>query len=203
MITKARSVLFKKVIANRQCDMTIILENIHDPHNIGAILRTCDSVGVGDIFVINTDERIPQERYIGVASASGSLKWMNIHFFDDIDLCIKQVRKKYSRILATHMSDSAISLYDMDLTCPVAVVFGNESEGLSEEIIRYVDGSIIIPQVGFVQSLNVSVACAITLYEAFRQRHKKGNYNHAFETSNPTHSTLYTSFIQKHRKMPG
>ncbi len=203
MITNARSELFKKVISNRQCDMTIILENIHDPHNIGAILRTCDSVGVGEIFVINTDERIPQERYIGVASSSGSLKWVNIHFFDDIHKCFNQVRKKYFRILATHLSDSSIPIYDMDLTDPIAVVFGNEKEGLSEEILRCVDGSVIIPQMGFVQSLNVSVACAITLYEAFRQRFVKGNYNHTFEPSNPMHSTLYTSFIQKHRKLPG
>ncbi|HMQ07707.1 MAG TPA: RNA methyltransferase [Saprospiraceae bacterium] len=203
MISKERSELFKKVIARRQHDLTIILENVHDPHNIGAVLRTCDSVGVGEIFVIITDQRIEKIRYKEVASSSGAGKWVVIHLFDSVQDCIREVRKKFPTILATHLCNDSVSLYDLELTMPVALAFGNESEGLSNELVKNSDLNFKIPQMGFVHSLNISVACAVSLYEAFRQREIKGFYKTAFQESNPLHHLLYNHWVKIHRNLPG
>ena len=85
-------------------------------------------------------------------------------------------RKKYKKIYTTHLSTDAVDLYDMDLTEDIALIFGNEHSGVSEELIGLADGNFIIPQVGIIKSLNISVACAVTLYEAFRQKTIAGHY---------------------------
>ena len=203
MISEERSELFKKVIARRQQDLTIILENVHDPHNIGAVLRSCDSVGVGEIFVIITDQRIEKIRYSEVAASSGAGKWVEIHLFDSVKDCVVEVRKNFSTIIATHLNSESGSLYELDLTKPIALAFGNESEGLSNELVKNSDLNFKIPQMGFVHSLNISVACAVSLYEAFRQRELKGLYEHAFQESNPMHQSLYDHWVKIHRNLPG
>ena len=177
MITDNRAERIKDVVAKRQNDLTIILENVHDPHNIGAVLRTCDSVGIGEIYVILTEEDIPQSRYVGKSSSSGSKKWVDIHVYKNIADCFLDVRKRYKRIFGTHLSGSSQSLYDLELVEPCALLFGNEHDGISKEALKSIDGNFIIPQVGMVKSLNISVPCAVTLYEAFRQRNLKGKYS--------------------------
>ena len=87
------------------------------------------------------------------------------------------VKQKYKNVFATHLGESAVSLYDLDLTEPVALVFGNEHDGVTEDCLRYCNGNFIIPQVGLVKSLNISVACAVSLYEAYRQKELKGMYD--------------------------
>ena len=89
------------------------------------------------------------------------------------------MRKKYNKIYTTHLSSDSVGLYDLKLTENVALVFGNEHSGVSEEIIAMADGNFIIPQVGIIRSLNISVACAVTLYEAYRQKFKAGHYNNS------------------------
>jgi tRNA (guanosine-2'-O-)-methyltransferase len=79
--------------------------------------------------------------------------------------------------LTTALSDNASSLYEIDCTKPVAFVFGNEHDGVSAEALEKADGNVLIPQVGIVESLNISVACAVTLYEIFRQRNKAGMFD--------------------------
>jgi len=103
-ITDERLERFKKVIGARQLDLTIILEDVHDPHNIGAVLRTCDSVGIHEIYVIYNDPRL-QERgvKVGHKSASGANQWIDIHYYEDVDACIKQVRSQYEAIYGTHL----------------------------------------------------------------------------------------------------
>lgn len=171
-LTDERIERLKTVANNRQQDLTVILENVHDPHNIGAILRTCDSVGIHEVFIIYTDPRLSLERNIepGKTSSSGSDKWVKVHYFDNVKNCFDQVKKSYDTILATALSKDAKNLYQLDLTASTALLFGNESEGLSEEATNLADGNYLIPQVGFVKSLNISVACAISVYEAYRQR---------------------------------
>lgn len=173
-MTEARKEKLTQVIQNRQFDLTIVLENVFDPHNISAVMRTCDAVGVQELFILNT--KIPRHKKWGARSSSSAAKWLTIHQFDDVDLCFEAVRKRYSRIITTHLSSDASSLYSLDLTQPTALVFGNEHSGVSEEIRQRADGNFIIPQVGIIQSLNISVACAVTLYEAFRQKEKVGHY---------------------------
>ena len=174
-LTDERIERLKTVANNRQQDLTVILENVHDPHNIGAILRTCDSVGIHEVFIVYTDPRLSLERNIepGKTSSSGSDKWVKVHYFDNVKDCFAQVKKSYSKILATALTQEPRNLYELDLTASTALLFGNESEGLSEEAIKLADGNYLIPQVGFVKSLNISVACAVSVYEAYRQRTTK------------------------------
>ena len=94
--------------------------------------------------------------------------------------CVAQLRKEYSTILTTHLSSEAISLYSIDFTGSIALVFGNEHEGVSEEMRSLADGNFLIPQVGIIQSLNISVACAVSIYEAFRQKNNAGHYQQSF-----------------------
>src|SRR5882724_843138 len=163
------------VLNKRQHDITVVLENVFDPHNISAVMRTCDAVGVQDICILNT--KIPAHKKWGAKSSSSAAKWLTIHQFDNAEECFSSLRKRYSTILTTHLSSDAVSLHQLDLTKSIALVFGNEHSGVSEEIRNMADGNFIIPQVGIIRSLNVSVACAVSLYEAFRQKTLAGHYN--------------------------
>lgn len=165
----------KRVLNKRQFDVTVVMENVHDPHNISAVMRTCDAVGIQEIYILNTT--IPVHKKFGAKSSSSAAKWLTIHSFTDTESCIKSLRNRYAKIYTTYLSDEAASLYELDLTHSVALVFGNEHAGVSDEIRKLADGNFIIPQVGIIQSLNISVACAVTIYEAFRQKSLANHYN--------------------------
>lgn len=173
-MTGERRQKIEGVLARRQNDLTVVLENVFDPHNISAVMRSCDAIGIQEIYVLNT--RIPLHKKWGARSSSSAAKWLTIHQFDDAAACFRQLRNRYEHILTTHLSANAVSLYNLDLTRSSALVFGNEHGGVSEEIRRWADGNFIIPQVGMIQSLNISVACAVSLYEAFRQKTAAGHY---------------------------
>jgi tRNA (guanosine-2'-O-)-methyltransferase len=174
-MTPERSEKLNRVLSKRQPDITVVLENVFDPHNISAVMRTCDAVGVQDIYILNT--KIPRHKKWGAKSSSSAAKWLTVHQFENAEECFVQLRKKYATILTTHLSSDAVSLYDTDLTQPIALVFGNEHSGVSDEIRALADGNFIIPQSGIIQSLNISVACAVSLYEAFRQKNLAGHYD--------------------------
>jgi len=174
-MTPERSQKLVNVLNKRQNDITIVLENVFDPHNISALMRTCDAVGVQELYVLNT--KIPRHKKWGAKSSSSAAKWLTVHQFEDSQDCFSTLRKRYSKILTTHLSSDAIDLYDIDFTNSVALVFGNEHSGVSEEIRSLADGNFIIPQAGIIRSLNISVACAVTLYEAYRQKKIAGHYN--------------------------
>ena len=176
-MTPERSARLDFVLNKRQPDLTVVLENVFDPHNISAVMRTCDAVGIQDIYILNN--KIPPHRKWGEKSSSSAAKWLTIHQFTDANECFASLRKKYSKIYTTHLSADAVSLHELNLTESVALVFGNEHSGVSEEIIAMADGNFIIPQVGIIKSLNISVACAVSLYEAFRQKNNAGHYNSA------------------------
>lgn len=163
------------VLNKRQPDLTVVLENVFDPHNISAVMRTCDAVGMQDIFILNT--KIPRHKKWGAKSSSSAAKWLTIHQYTDTATCFAALRQRYHKIYTTHLSTDAVTLHELNLTEPVALVFGNEHSGVSEEMIGMADGNFIIPQVGIIKSLNISVACAVTLYEAFRQKNNAGHYN--------------------------
>lgn len=174
-MTPERRARLLSVLNKRQNDLTVVLENVFDPHNISAVMRTCDAVGVQEIYVLNT--KIPRHKKWGAKSSSSAAKWLTIHQFTDAEACFKALRTKYDRILTTHLSSDAINLYDIDFTGRIALVFGNEHSGVSDEIRAMADGNFIIPQAGIIRSLNISVACAVTLYEAQRQKKLAGHYD--------------------------
>ena len=174
-MTEERRQKIEAVLSKRQNDLTVVLENVFDPHNISAVMRSCDAVGVQEIFVLNS--KIPRHKKWGARSSSSAAKWLSIHQFEDSGECFDALRKKYSAILTTHLSADAVSLYELDLTKSTALIFGNEHDGVSEEVREMADGNFIIPQSGMIRSLNISVACAVSLYEAFRQKHLAGHYD--------------------------
>src|ERR1700760_2049888 len=173
-MTPERTERITSVLDKRQANLIIVLENVFDPHNISAVMRTCDAVGVQDIFVLNT--RIPRHKKWGAKSSSSAAQWLTVHQYTDARECFEELRCRADRIFTTHLAADAVSLYQMDLTGRIALVFGNEHSGVSEEIRALADGNFIIPQVGIIKSLNISVACAVTLYEAFRQKNTAGHY---------------------------
>ncbi|WP_276502704.1 TrmH family RNA methyltransferase [Terrimonas pollutisoli] len=174
-MTPQRMEKLTAVLNKRQDDITIVLENVFDPHNISAVMRTCDAVGIQELFILNT--RIPRHKKWGFKSSSSAKKWLTVHQYENAGECFSSLRKRYSSILTTHLSDDAVSLYQVDFTKSIALVFGNEHNGVSEEIRAMADGSFVIPQAGIIQSLNISVACAVSLYEAFRQKSLAGHYD--------------------------
>ena len=163
------------VLSKRQFNITVVLENVADPHNISVVMRTCDAVGIQEIYILNTV--IPKHKKWGTKSSSSASKWLTIYQFTDVAACFEALRKKYNKVYTTHLSSDAVGLYELNLTESVALVFGNEHGGVSEELISLADGNFIIPQVGIIKSLNISVACAVSVYEAFRQKQNAGHYN--------------------------
>jgi tRNA (guanosine-2'-O-)-methyltransferase len=186
------------VMRKRQPDLVIVMENIEDPHNIGAVMRTADAVGVQEIFVINTLIGIHEFRK---KKSSGSAeKWLSIHTFYNVTDCIKALRERGLQIWGTHLGTSAQSLYEIDLSMPIALVFGRERGGLSDEMLQHCDGNFIIPQMGMIQSLNVSVACAISVYEALRQRQAKGFYDGPCRLAPAQQESLMTHWCKQYEK---
>ncbi len=167
-LTPRREEKLKRVISHRQRSLAVVLENVHDPHNISAVLRSCDAVGILDVFVIHTPEF--RSRKLGRKSSASAKKWVNVHYFDSTEACFTELRKRGLQIWVTHLSSDAKDLYEMDLSQPIALVFGNEKDGVTDEAVKLADGNFIIPMIGMIQSLNISVACAVSLYEALRQR---------------------------------
>jgi len=175
-MTPERQAKFETVLIKRQFNLAVVLENIEDPHNISAVMRTCDAVGIQDIYVVTTS--IPKHPRFGPKSSSSAAKWLTIHQFDSVEACMKEIRPLYQTILTTHLSSDAVDLYDIDFAASsIALVFGNEHDGVSEAMQQVADGNFIIPQVGMIQSLNISVACAISIYEAYRQKKVAGHYD--------------------------
>ena len=173
-MTPERKEKLLSVLNKRQNDLAIVLENVDDPHNISAVMRTCDATGVQDIFVLNT--KIPPHKKWGKRSSSSAAKWLTIHQYDNAQECFSHLRKRYSKILTTHLGTDSASLHDIDFTRSIALIFGNEHDGVSDETCKLADGNFVIPQTGIIRSLNISVACAVTLYEAFRQKMRAGHY---------------------------
>lgn len=169
----------RSVIRQSQPDLTVVLENIFDPLNISAVLRSCDAVGVREVFVVYTRQYLDKRGLVlGKRTSGGTFKWTDVYLFEDLVECFRRVRQRYGRILATVPPGEGVpSVYEHDLAQPAALLFGNEDEGLSAEALALSDGTFTIPQSGFAESLNLSVACAVSLFEAKRQRMVQGFYD--------------------------
>jgi tRNA (guanosine-2'-O-)-methyltransferase len=192
-LTPGREKKFRDALKRRQPDLTVIFENIEDPHNIMAMLRTCDAVGIMDVHVVNKNRR---SRRIGKKSSASAQKWVNTHFYDEPEPCINALKEKGFSIWATHLGTEGKTLYDVDMAQPIALVFGNEWHGVSEGTLAMCDGNFIVPMVGMIPSLNVSVACAVSLYEAYRQRAAAGKYNE-MQISPEQAQAIYAEWIWK------
>lgn len=195
-ITRERKARIGEVALRRQLDLTVILENVHDPHNIGAVIRSCDAVGIAEIYVLYTEPQLTRERLaVGKRTSGGARKWVDIHYFRDVPACMAAVRAKYGRILAAMPGERSVGLWSLDLVQPVAFLLGNERDGLSADALALCDGAYVIPMAGMAHSLNISVACAVTLYEVYRQRELAGRYAPADDA---IHVDLVANYLDRH-----
>lgn len=184
--------------ARRQPCLTVVLENVHDPHNIGAVLRSCDAVGIMEAFVLYTESQLDLDRLeLGKRASRGAQKWMDIHFYTDPEACFRHVKSKYDKLWATHLGETAHSLYSLGLTQSTALLFGNEHDGVSEASLAYADGNLVIPQMGMGRSLNISVACAVVLFEAMRQRLQAGLYGPNNPLPQSEREALVEAYIER------
>ena len=174
MRTERRLNRLEQVLRHRQPDMTIVMENIHDPHNVSAVLRSCDAAGVMEVQLIYTDTGFPD---IGKKSSASAKKWVELRRFRNVEECYKKLHEEGFTIYATHLEEKAVSLFEMNMTKKIAIVVGNEHHGVSTEAALSADGILQIPMFGMIQSLNVSVAAAVILFEIVRQRIASGQFD--------------------------
>jgi tRNA (guanosine-2'-O-)-methyltransferase len=171
--TKERIEKVKKVLSLRQPDLRVVLEEVKNTHNASAVVRTCDAAGILYLDIISaSQEPFP----VNEAISTRAEKWIQFNYYTSTTECLKRLKKKGFKIAATHLSEDSIPHNALDYTQPLALVFGNEAEGISDEAFSLTDYKIKIPMIGMAQSLNLSVSVGIILYEAIRQRKEKGFY---------------------------
>lgn len=161
------------VLSKRQPDLTVLAEAVHKPHNLSAMLRSCDAVGIGTVHAVNPTGGVPT---FNETSASAE-KWVRLTVHPDLETAAAQLKGQGMQLLAAHLSPEAIDYREADYTRPTCIIMGNEKAGVSAQAAALADRHIVIPMLGMVQSLNVSVATAVILFEAQRQRRQAGLYD--------------------------
>jgi tRNA (guanosine-2'-O-)-methyltransferase len=172
-MTPERFAKLKRVLAARQPDLTVLMENVHKSHNIAAILRTCDAVGVYRANGISEEGEIERHHMV----SAGSRKWVDVRLHDHLDAACAALRAEGCQLLAAHLSKDGRDYREFDYTRPTAFVLGSELWGVTTKAAALADAHVVIPMEGLVSSLNVSVAAALLLYEARRQREAAGCYD--------------------------
>ncbi len=193
LATPERQARIWEVLKKRQKDLTMIMDNIHDPHNVSAIIRSCDAFGVPLIHLYYTSESVPE---IGHKSSGSANKWVYTERHYNPETLMQKLGDQGFQIIGTGKSEMSRSILEWDFTKPTAIIMGNEHRGVSPELRPYINGELYIPMLGMVESLNVSVAAAIILYESWRQRRHKcckgsGMYDQA------TLNAMFQSWMQK------
>lgn len=163
----------QQVLKARQPDLTLCLEEVHKPNNVSAVIRTADATGLHKIHAVWPDKKM---RTLAHTSA-GARNWVEVDTHDTIGDAVSELKNQGMQVLVTHLSDSAVDFREIDYTKPTAIILGGEKNGITQQALDLADQDIIIPMVGMVQSLNVSVASALILYEAQRQRQAAGMYD--------------------------
>ena len=171
-MTDQRRQILDGVLARRQPDLTVLAERLHKPRNFSAMVRSCDAVGVNEVHAVPGEDGMR----IHWNTSQGAEKWMNVREHESVPVACDFLRQRGFQLVAAHLSDEAIDYRKIDYTRPTALVVGTELFGVSDEALAESDCQVMIPMKGMTQSLNVSVACAIVMYEALRQREAKGLY---------------------------
>ena len=172
-MTDERRAKIERVLKQRQKDLTLVLDNIHDPHNVSAIYRSCDAFGLDSVQLYYTEQAFPK---LSEKCSASARKWIETERHSTKESLISNLKSQNMQILATNCTPNAKPMSEYDLTKPTAIIMGTEHSGVSEELFPLVDGEIYIPMFGMIQSFNVSVAAALLLGEASRQRQAAGMY---------------------------
>lgn len=171
-MTPERFARLRRVLERRQPDLTVLMDGVHKPYNLSAIARSCDAVGVLDLHAVPAADPKPLNRHV----SAGTSKWIPMHLHETSGDAIDELRRRGFSLVAAHTDPGAVDFREVDFTRPTAVVVGSELHGLSDLSLGQVDQTVFVPMMGMVRSLNVSVATAILLYEAQRQRQVAGMY---------------------------
>lgn len=150
----------EQVITGRTRSLTVVLEEVHDPHNLSAVLRTCECFGIQDVHVVEGPTSPYQTTKL---VARGADKWLDVHRSDDVLAVIASLRGQGFTVLASRLDGASVGLPELPIEGKLALLFGNESLGVSPEALAACDGSFVVPMFGFTQSLNISVAAAVSL----------------------------------------
>jgi tRNA (guanosine-2'-O-)-methyltransferase len=194
------------VLKSRQPDLTLCLEEVHKPNNVSAVIRTADAAGVHKIHAVWPNENM---RTLSHTSA-GARNWVEVETHDEVEAAVDSLRAQDMQILVTNLSETAVDFREIDYTKPTAIILGGEKHGISKSALDLADQDIVIPMVGMVQSLNVSVASALILFEAQRQRQLAGMYDREVSAlpKEVIHKTLFErghpvlAKVAKRKKLP-
>ena len=175
-ITDHKRALMEQVLSKRTRFFTLVLEDIYKPHNASAVIRTCDCFGIQDLHVIEKTNSYKVNPYV----TRGASQWVDLHKYyskegSSVQLCFDQLRSKGYQLFGTSPSPDSTPIHDLDASQKMALVFGNEHEGISEEVKSQVDGLVHIPMLGFTESFNISVSASIFLFDLIKKAEK---YNH-------------------------
>ncbi len=173
-MTEARLQKLRACLDRRQPDLTVVTDNVHKPHNVSAILRTCDATGVFNLHAVMQQDEAFRARS-GIAM--GSDKWVNIALHDHVETALHELKRDHFRVVAVHKSPRSRNFREVNYCEKTAVLFGAEKFGVSSLAAELADDHVVIPMMGMVESYNVSVAAAVVLLEAQRQREQAGRYN--------------------------
>ncbi len=193
-LTAARVQRMKRVLDQRLAWLTVVLDNVFDPHNLSAVLRSCDAFGVQDVHVIESIEPFRLNRLV----SQGAEKWLTIHRWPSFEPCRRYLRRRRFALYATSFTPRALPLDAVPLTRPLALVFGNEHRGVMADVMAQCDGETIIPMHGFVQSLNISVAAAVAL--ATLGARLRGSVPAAVGLRHAARRAVYHTWLARHAR---
>lgn len=161
-----------QVLKQRQPDLTVVTDEVHKGRNLSAIMRSCDAAGVDQLHCVTPEKGFRPYR----GTSLGTHKWVEVKLYERVCEPVDALQAQGFQVVAAHLSDAAVDYREVDYTKPTAVLMGAEREGVSDRASALADKHVIIPMMGMVESLNVSVACAAILLEAQRQRQQAGMY---------------------------
>ena len=197
LVTEERLEKMKKILQTRQDTLRVFMDYVYSPHNLSAIVRTCDAVNIGKLYY-----RHHKKVKLNNEITMGAHKWIFHEYVEDIEKFYKDIKNQGYQVVVTLLDKDTIDFREVDYTKPTLIVLGNEVDGASETSIKYADKKVIIPMYGMSQSLNVSVANAVILYEAERQRKAKGMYDKPQLSPDVIEQTLkkwaFEDIIKKH-----
>lgn len=193
-ITERRRARIREVVAQRQMDLHVVLEDVWDRHNASAVLRSADAFGASGVHLLHRQDEWPE---IGDASSGYTKRWTDLHHHTTPAELVADLRGRGMQIVATALRDGAVSYLDVDWTVPMAVVFGNEHRGVSEDLLALCDRCVVIPMAGFAQSLNISVCAGVVLGEVARQRRAAGVFEPEWSEG---HEELFARWLEREER---
>ncbi|MCO5114568.1 MAG: RNA methyltransferase [Bdellovibrionaceae bacterium] len=167
LITEERLEKIQKIVPQRSSSFIPVLENIYDRGNISAVMRSAEAFGFYEMHIIEGSEKFKESARV----TQGADKWLNIYRWSNTAEALSFLKERHVKIYATHLSKESIEIQDIPRGSgqQVALIFGNEKEGVTDQALEYCDGNILIPMKGFTQSFNISVAAALCFQEAAKQ----------------------------------